>query len=178
MTEWKEQPVEKGGAGSGNFGHAGRPGEIGGSIGGGGRGAAHARDVTGASEAAVDTARFFERVSEPDGGFSVNPITGSEPSGAGHYAVSTFPKRGKVFDGASITPDDLYNYMRGNMAVLSKPDAYFGGWRDPETGKVYLDISRVTTDKAQAESLARRYNQIAYFDFGAGASVKVHHAQS
>jgi hypothetical protein len=51
----KEEPFTHGGAGSGNWGHAGRPGEVGGSVGGGGGG-------SGWKESATPKAGAFNKV--------------------------------------------------------------------------------------------------------------------
>ena len=116
---------------------------------------------------------FFERLAQPDGGFTVSAVTGAEPTGAGHYSVSPYPDAAMAVSVDKLTPKDLAAYVRGHMALLTKDQHYFGGWHDPETHTAYLDVSRVVNSPAEAEQLAREHQQIAYFDFGTGKSVRV-----
>lgn len=129
----------------------------------------HGRWTSGSA----DFAALADRLSRPDSGFTISTTTGSEPSGAGHYAVNIYPELSKVVSLEHIRPVDIYNYMRKNDAVLTRPGHYMGGWHDPETGKIWLDVSVVTKDRAQAEQMAKAHDQIAYFDFGTGKSVRI-----
>jgi hypothetical protein len=79
--------------------------------------------------------------------------------------VSAYPDRSKVFDSAdALSEDDLLHYVVTNWDVLSLSDHYLGAWHDPKTGKVYLDVSVVKSDEAEAKALALAKDQIAYFD--------------
>ncbi len=107
-------------------------------------------------------------LSVPDGGFSVDPRTGADV-GQG-YAVSVHPECERVFAG-QVTADDLFVYLVEMADTVSLPGRVWGGWRDPETGKAYLDVSAVTDSRSAALDLARAHHQLAVFDFAACASI-------
>jgi len=98
------------------------------------------------------------------GGFTYQPVTEDMPQpGSKNYAVSPYRDREQVIDLLSLTPEKLAAYVVKNADLLRQPDHYFGGWLDGS--KVYLDVSVVKRSPAQAEALARRHKQLAYFDF-------------
>ena len=111
-----------------------------------------------------------DALSVPDGGFSVNPIDGSDLSVG--YAVAVHPEHERVFDGP-VTSNDLHEYIAQAKDALTLPGRVLGGWRDPATGHVYLDVSVVTADLAEAMALARETTQLAIFDFSAMESIPV-----
>lgn len=97
------------------------------------------------------------------GGFSYNVVgENSLKPGDKVCVVSPYKDRERVFD--SITPMDLAQYVVDNYDLLSKDGHYFGGWADPDSGKVFLDVSIATPDRAEAEKLCRENEQLAYFD--------------
>lgn len=120
-----------------------------------------------------------QRLRQPDSGFTYDPKTGAEPSTG--YAVSPYPQRSKVIENvASLTPDaladKLTDYALANWDLLSQPGHHLGGWHDPKTGKVFLDVSVVKTSAKAAKALALKRDQIAYFDLSKGVSVDVNRA--
>jgi hypothetical protein len=104
-----------------------------------------------------------DALSVPDGGFSVDPSDGSDVRAG--YAVAVHPEHERIFDGG-VT-------IAQAKDALSLPGRVLGGWRDPATGRVYLDVSVVTADLAEAMTLARETQQLAIFDFSVMASVPV-----
>jgi len=114
---------------------------------------------------------MFDRMAKPDGGFTWSP-TGGEPKGG--FALSVYPQHSAVFE--KVTKRDLIDYIKKNRDLLRKPGNYLGAWHDPESGKVFLDISMVTQDKKEAERLCRKHDQIAYFDLNTFQSVTVNRA--
>jgi hypothetical protein len=119
---------------------------------------------------------MFDRISQPDGGFTYRPLDDAEAVSG--YAVSTHPERSFGKDAADLSFDDLVDYAIQNNDLLSRPGHYLGAWHDPETHRVYLDISQVTNYPAEAAQLALAHDQIAYFDLGAGHSVTVNQQAS
>jgi hypothetical protein len=130
-------------------------------------------DGGGASEPHVDTSVFFARLAHPDGGFTVSAVTGEEPSGPGNYAVSPYPEAALAVPVDKLTPKDLAVYVKNNLTLLTKDQHYFGGWHDPATHTVYLDVSQVVKSPEEAAKLAKDHQQLAYFDFGTGHSVNI-----
>jgi hypothetical protein len=104
-------------------------------------------------------------------------MTGQDPVTG--YMVSPYPERS---DGSytveTLTPEALARYVTQHRDLLQQPDHYFGGWHDPATGQIFLDVAIRTETAELAEMLALRYDQIAYFDLQAGRSVTVNRAAS
>jgi len=114
---------------------------------------------------------MYDRVSQPDGGFTYQPTTGSEPKEG--FALSIYPERSFAKAAKDFTFDDLVKYAVENKDVFTKKDHYLGAWHDPASGQVFLDVSMVTKDAKVAEALCQKHDQIAYFDLGQMKSVTV-----
>lgn len=140
-----------GGPGSGNFGHAGRPGQIGGS----------APTMSGAIAAI-----------RKSGGFTVQPVTGDVPTTG--YALSLHKDRERKLDRESVTVDALAQYTVDNWDLLSREGNYLGGWYNPNDNQVYLDVSTVVKSAEEANDLGLGAKQLEYYDLERGVSVPVH----
>lgn len=140
-----------GGPGSGNFGHAGRPGEVGGST-----------SVPSGILAAIRQA---------DGGFTYHAVTGDTPTSG--FALSLHKDRERIVDASKVDLVTLATYARDNDDLLQQPGNYMGGWNNPEDGKVYLDVSTVVQTESEAQVLGARANQLAFFDLKQGKSIPV-----
>lgn len=116
-------------------------------------------------------AGMFDRVSQPDGGFTYQPLSGDEPKDG--FAVSPYPDRSFAKELKDFNFNDLVNYAQQNSDLFANPDHYLGAWHDPESGKIFLDVSVVNKLEADARKLALENDQIAYFDLGKGKSVTV-----
>lgn len=114
---------------------------------------------------------LFSTISKPDGGFTYQPTTKDEPKEG--FALSVYPERSFATSLDKFSFDSLATYVAKNRSILSRSDHYVGGWHDPESNQIFLDVSIVTKDRKKAESLAKRHDQIAYFDLGKGKSVTV-----
>lgn len=150
--------VHLGGPGSGNFGHAGRPGEVGGSGPGGG------------STARPQFTSLVNQIKQPDGGFTVHAATGKVPTTG--YAVSIYKGREKVVPAQSLTLKDLVTFSAQNADLLGEANNFFGAWHNPADGQVYMDVSKVVDSPAEAEKLGQDFDQIAYFDLAHGKSIE------
>lgn len=102
-------------------------------------------------------AELHGRLAVPDGGFTVDTATGKDQTTG--YMVAAHPERSKIIPAERITPQDLSDYAAANSDLLSQPGMRFGAWHDPESGNVYLDISAVVADRAEAVRLGRAHNQ-------------------
>lgn len=111
-----------------------------------------------------------DALSVPDGGFSVNPNDGSDVRCG--YAVAVHPEHERVYE-RRVTSGDIHEYISQVRDALSLPGRVIGGWCDPASGRVYLDVSVVTADLSKAMALAVEAGQIAIFDFSAMASIPV-----
>ncbi|MDX8031712.1 hypothetical protein SK803_15915 [Lentzea sp. BCCO 10_0856] len=105
-----------------------------------------------------------------DGGFSVDPRDGSDVRCG--YAVAVHPELECVYE-RRVTSSDIHEYVSAAKGALSLPGRVLGGWRDPMTGRVYLDVSVVTAELPEAMTLAAEASQLAIFDFAAMTSIPV-----
>lgn len=159
------QRLLNGGKGSGNFGHSGRPGKVGGS----GKSSA----VTLAGGRMEKGIREYNPEKDIDGGFTIDLKTGE----AKRLGKSTGYAVGGYGTEMVIPMEDwndkkkrrklLREYHKENASRLDKEGYYLGGWvptknstDDPNiVGKVVLDVSRVFQDKKQAAREAIKTNQ-------------------
>lgn len=139
-----------GGEGSGNYGHSGRPGEIGGS---------------------GPSAGLLDAIKKADGGFTYNAVTGEQPHSG--YALSLHKDRELVLDAKQVSLVTLARYAQDNRSLLGEPNNFLGAWHNPVDDKIYIDVSTVVKSAAEAERLARDAHQLAYFDLEKGQSVEV-----
>lgn len=114
-------------------------------------------------------AYLAEQLRKPDGGFTIDPRTGY---GIEHgYAVAIFPEFSLEIDAEQVNIDTIRRYLTQHHADLETTGTAFGGWHDPATDKVWLDVSMTTRGRAMAEEIAKIHNQIAIFDLDRGESI-------
>jgi hypothetical protein len=114
---------------------------------------------------------IIQNLLHSDGGFTIQPVTGREPRTG--YAVSIFPERSLSTTIEDMSPMVLAKYMMDNQDLLRQAGNHFGGWHDPKTHAIFLDVSQVVKTAAEAHDLALKHDQIAYFDFANMHSVDV-----
>ncbi|MBS0599486.1 MAG: hypothetical protein JSR92_19685, partial [Proteobacteria bacterium] len=86
------------------------------------------------------------------------------------YAVGVYPHHAKVLDQAG--PNDLEDFLASRSRVFEHdPDAQMGGWFDKDSGKTYLDVTKVKPTEQEALDLARQFNQKAIYDIGGGREI-------
>ena len=63
---------------------------------------------------------------------------------------------------------DIVQHVEKNKVALDAPETFMGTWRDPDTGKIYLDTSRrfPPDEIRQATKYGERTGQIAGYDVG------------
>ena len=156
-----------GGPGSGNFGHAGRPGEVGGS----------AETNTESQARGALRKGIADRVRET-GGFTVN--TQAEFYDIGKtkgYSVGGQGTERSIsaedWKDVNKRNDAINKFIAENVGVFYKdPDhACLGGWED--NGRIYLDVSVVYKNKREAVKAAMKTDQDAIFDFKTGDSPRM-----
>lgn len=145
-----------GGKGSGNFGHAGRPGKVGGSA------------ASGALKGIV-SATFKNE------GATVHAESGYKPTDG--YMIGA-GAASKWIDAREDTPANrsklakaLKEYAAKNKDLLSSETNFLGTWWDKENGQISLDVSIRETDRAKAIKLGQDRNERAIFDLGSGESI-------
>jgi hypothetical protein len=111
-----------------------------------------------------------DALSVPDGGFSMT-VAGWHDVRAG-FAVSVVPQCEQLIFGL-VTPEDIERYVSDRAATLAHPHVVLGGWRCPDSGLAYLDVSVVIRSRRQALALARKHSQVAIWDFANSESVPI-----
>lgn len=150
--------ITKGGVGSGNYGHAGRPGEIGGSAPGGGVGKVLATQV------------------RKQGGFTYNPLKHGSPK---HGYVVALPREHgmervystNTFKGAhakEILKKFVTEVRDGIKHGDFKRNAHVGAWLDTKGNRVVLDVSEVYNNEQQAIKIGKQREQDAIYQIGVG----------
>jgi hypothetical protein len=80
--------------------------------------------------------------------FSINPATG-------------------LFNGQEA----MRTYIREHKEELSEPGMHIGGWYDTESQNIFLDLSQVFDNEAEAIQAGRDRDQIAIFDLNKGEEI-------
>jgi hypothetical protein len=101
-----------------------------------------------------------------NGGATFNLVTGTSPTSG--YIVSDEGQEEvtKLFGGAvakeMLITSAIKKYISDKGFILSLSDKNLGAWVD--SNKLYLDISVVYDNEQDAIEMARKNNQLAYFD--------------
>jgi hypothetical protein len=127
-------------------------------------GAAGKRERSGISK----TAEPQIAAHEAEGGSTFTP-EGKNLAGENLHAVGSYPERTLQVD--KLTPEVLDKFKKDNVDVLSQPGHAVGTWKDPDTGKTTLDISRTIDDHDEAIAAGKAANQKAIYHLGSGETI-------
>ena len=108
---------------------------------------------------------------EETGGSTFN-LTKGELAGTPHYAVAAYPEREAILNG-ELTTKQIEQYMAKNQDLLADSSNSLGIWKDAESGKTYLDITKTLADKAEAMKLGLANKQKAIFDLGSMSEIRL-----
>lgn len=106
-----------------------------------------------------------------NGGFSVKDHLGDGPKAG--YMVSKNKSTEQAFPEGGFGPQHIQGYLDQHQKELASPNAYFGAWHDPESKKVYLDVSHHYPDFEKAKQVGRNAHQLALYDVGEGKTVYI-----
>lgn len=109
-----------------------------------------------------EVAKDIFRTLTPGEGFTYSPFN-REHRKTG-YAVSIYPERSDVIDAKDLTQERVEKFVENNKDLLTRAENSVGGWYDPESKKVYLDVSFTTPSRELAEFAGKEYNQKAIGD--------------
>lgn len=162
--------AEKGGKGSGNFGHAGRPGKIGGS----GEGTVAPDSKAGMLASVAKNAGEIVRQMKL-GGFSFSPTTGFKMKGRDHgYMVALDKFEGEGFDKDTFGDKNLADFLLKHYRRLKKnPGLHIGGWEDDQNKVSVLDLSMHIVDLEEAKALGTKNKQAAIWDVFNGVEIRL-----
>lgn len=125
-----------------------------------------------------DMGEIFTRVKSPDGGGTITKDGSKSPISG--FCYSPYPEISQCYNSAEeFAPDqktlqnNLIKFYNKNKSYFNDGNSFIGFWNDPETGKVYLDVSKVTDDASNARSECKQHDQIAFFDLQSYESVTV-----
>jgi len=112
---------------------------------------------------------LLARVQNPDEGFTITASTMKTATKGIAVAIApTASFHKKVKD---TRPEDIDAWIKEHAAELAKPNRCIGGWHDPQTGDLWLDVSMTFSSMKRAKTIAVANNQIAVYDLKTGKSV-------
>lgn len=102
-----------------------------------------------------------------NGGMSVDMKTGAYPKDG--YMCAVYAERSELIEAkdatdASKCESRIQAFYEKNKDVLKEEGNVLGTWLDPDTGNIYLDISKRFEDKAEAIKYASEHNEKAIWD--------------
>lgn len=108
-----------------------------------------------------------------DGGFTFHDVVGDGPTDG--FMVSVAKHNEVKIPLRDLTSAHVADYMSTHQQELKDPSNYLGGW--VHKGNVYLDVSRHTSDRNEAMSLARANQQLGIYDIGKGETLMTEQEQ-
>ena len=126
-----------------------------------------------ATDAVHAWAQSMEGLREPDGGFTVDPRTGEAVTSGisvGGYAPSSVTPADDFFSGDPPAGLKVIgDFVRQNASKFTDPAFHLGGWHDPASGNVFLDVTKIFPADQRAEALAAgaANNEISVADLDA-----------
>jgi hypothetical protein len=106
---------------------------------------------------------------EKNGG-STFSSKGKDLNGTDKYSVGAYPDRTEQVD--KLTPERLEEFKKKNADVLSKDDHAVGTWKDPDTGKAVLDVTKLYSGKDEAIAAGKAANQKAIYHLGGDGEIQ------
>lgn len=101
-------------------------------------------------------------------GFSIDIRTKKSPKSGYMCSIAGAEKQIKLDEWNALGRDGqrsaIEQYKADNMEALSKRGAYFGAWKSPEDGVVYLDVSRRYESKSEGVSAGYKNSQKSIYD--------------
>lgn len=153
----------KGGVGSGNFGHAGRPGLVGGSM---PKGETH-RKLSKSDRIDADARKLLSAIKKNPYGFTYEPDKGSPK----HGFMVAIEGHEWIIDASKLTANEVIEYVRKSYDIIkSNKRLYYGGWYNSETGKYIIDLSerydslRVAWDLGKIRKASDGLEQVSIFN--------------
>ena len=108
-------------------------------------------------------------VSVPDGGFSVGPEAGCPRVG---YVVAARPGYERILD-SHASAADLRESIENFLVERAAPGRIVGGWHNPATGRIHLDVCVIARSRSAALALALARHQFAVFDLARSVVIRV-----
>jgi hypothetical protein len=133
-------------------------------------GGSHDQSSHGNWARGISSPQLAAETDEPGEGFTVEERTGHRPSSG---FVSAVPGAEQPIPAAEFTPRHIADYRRQHAALLAQPGNHLGAWYDSDTDIIYLDVSRVFSDRQEALDFARSSDQLAIFDLSTFEEIRL-----
>jgi hypothetical protein len=104
---------------------------------------------------------------EHKGGFTYSPFVETPVKG---YMVGKRKVREMISNDFTLDPEtlaEIWDMLRHDHEL------FLGGWKDPETGHVFYDISEHFSDLETALEFALKRNELAIYNLETGESIPV-----
>lgn len=118
----------------------------------------------GVGAAPAPTPEETQAVAHHENGGSTFSPEGENLNGQDRYSVGAYPDRTQQM--SSLTPQVLRDFKSVNSDVLSQPDHAVGTWKDADTGKHVLDVTKLYGDRDEAVAAGKAANQKAIYHLG------------
>lgn len=77
------------------------------------------------------------------------------------WSVGAYPERSQTLSPEEFTPEAIRSFSEKNRDLLNQKDHAVGSWKDPDTNKTFLDVTRLIKDKDEAIQVGKKANQKA-----------------
>lgn len=105
------------------------------------------------------------------GGFTLDVRYGSLRRGSGYVVAN--PEGNVVVKVPRFTFEAMLEALESNREALNAPNRFLGGWRDNETGIVYLETSEIVESLEEAIRLGKARGEIAIFNLGTMTEIRL-----
>lgn len=112
---------------------------------------------------------------DQNGGATVS-MTGDSMAHRPGFAVGMFPTRARTIEERPVTVGDIRLFMRDNKDLLNEPGNMIGLWKDNESGKTFLDITRIFKNRDDAIRVGSAIGELAVFDLGNMEEIRLNYA--
>jgi hypothetical protein len=121
----------------------------------------------------VPVSSLAAALSSPGGGFTIDPVTGNEPTTG--YIVATTGIPSGVHDDSILGDEEaltgaIDSYLAENADVFGG-GVMFGGWHDTDNNKVVFDAVEHFSDKESAIAAGIDRDQVGIYDVSAGDTI-------
>ena len=93
------------------------------------------------------------------------------------FVVSPYKQSEKIIPIENFTKEEVVNYIKESVN-LKNDSHYLGLWKDPQSGKVYLDTVVLKENKEDAHNLAKQNEQLAFYDLERGETINLERGET
>lgn len=128
------------------------------------------RTTTVVDDDTILLTRLSDALSVPNGTFTLDPCTGTEPKCG--YTVAVSPDAERYYT-HRITHEDISAFLCEHESDVLRPGTLVSGWRHGDSGVVYLYLTRVVSSRTEAAHQARKHGNAVFTSLASGTAVRV-----